>query len=119
METVSFISVEDDPPDLILSFAIWQPDLDDIRSLILMRTPKYELFFDEAERGVRVSEEGRLNDENDMLKEIKLGDDSIRIATNQHKLELDLRKVDIEEINQAQAILEKMNFDNRFEITNV
>ena len=117
METVSFISVEDDPPDLILSFAIWQPDLDDIRSLILMRTPKYELFFDEAERGVRVSEEGRLNDENDMLKEIELGDDLIRIITNYHQFELDLRKVDKEEINQAQAILEKMNFDNRFEIT--
>jgi len=37
MELVSFISIEDDPPDLILSFAIWQRDLEDIRSLILIR----------------------------------------------------------------------------------
>jgi len=50
MELVSFISIEDDPPDLILSFAIWQPKLDDIRSLILMRTPKYEFILDETER---------------------------------------------------------------------
>ena len=57
METVSFISIEDDPPDLILSFAIWEPELEDIRSLILMRTPKYEMFLDEAEHGVRVSNE--------------------------------------------------------------
>jgi len=34
MKQVSFISVEDEDPDLILSFAIWHPELDDIRSLI-------------------------------------------------------------------------------------
>ena len=117
METVSFISIEDDPPALILSFAIWQPDLEEIRSLILMRTPKYESFFDEAERGVRVSDEARQNDENDLLKEIELGDDLVRIITNHDQLELDLRKVDKNEIKQAKTILEKMNFDNRFEIT--
>ena len=117
METVSFISIEDDPPDLILSFAIWEPDLDDIRSLILMRTPKYEFVFDEAEHGVRVSDEAWVNGEDDILKEIEFGDDLVKIITNHHQFELDLRKVDKEEINQAQAILEKMNFDNRFEIT--
>jgi hypothetical protein len=35
METVSFLDIEDDPPDLIISFAVWQPELDDIRSIIL------------------------------------------------------------------------------------
>ncbi len=67
MEIVSFISIEDSPPDLILSFAIWQPELGDIASLILMRTPKYESFLDEIERGVSVSYEAWLDDENDML----------------------------------------------------
>jgi len=43
MELVSFISMEDDPSDLILSFAILHPESENIRSLILMRTPKYEL----------------------------------------------------------------------------
>ena len=61
MELVSFISIEDEPPDLILSFAIWQPELDDIRSLILLRTPEYEFILDEAERGVKVSDEALLD----------------------------------------------------------
>jgi len=116
MELVSFISIEDDPPDLILSFAVWQPELDDIRSLILIRTPKYEPFLDEAERGVSVSDEAWLNDEDDMLKEIEFGNDFAKIIANHHQFELDLRKVDKEEIEQAKTILKRMNFDNRFEI---
>ena len=44
MELVSFISIEDDPPDLILSFAIWLAELEDIRSLILMRPRNMNLY---------------------------------------------------------------------------
>lgn len=116
MDIVSFISIEDNPPDLILSFAIWQPELDDIRSLILLRTPKYEIFLDEAERGVKVSYEDWLNDEDDILKVIEFGDNFMRIITNHHQFELDLRKVDKGEIEQAKAFLRRMNFDNCFEI---
>ena len=116
MELVSFISIEDDPPDLILSFAIWQPELEDIRSLILMRTPKYEFIFDETERGVKVSDEAWLDDVDDVLKEIEFRNDFVRIITNRHQFELDLRKLDKEDIEQAKKFLRKMNFDNRFEI---
>ena len=70
MELVSFINIEDDPPDLILSFAIWQPELDDIRSLILLRTPEYEFILDETERGVKVSDEAFSDDEDDLLRTI-------------------------------------------------
>jgi hypothetical protein len=49
--------------------------LDDIRSLILLRTPEYESILDETERGVKVSDEAWLDDEDDMLKEIEFGDD--------------------------------------------
>ncbi len=116
MESVSFISIEDEPPDLILSFAIWQPDLQDIRSLILMRTPKYEFILDEAERGVKVSDEAWLDDEDDMLGKIDFGDNFVRIITNHHQFELDLRKVDKEDIEKAKIFLKRMNFDNCFEI---
>jgi len=116
MEIVSFISIENDPPDLILSFAIWQADLDDIRSLILMRTPEYEVFLYESERGVRVSDEAWLNEEDDMLKRIEFGDDFVRIITKHNQFELDLRKVEKEEIEQAKTILERMNFDDCFEM---
>jgi hypothetical protein len=116
MELVSFISIEDNPPDLILSFAIWQPDLEEIRSLILMRTPEYEFMLDEVERGVNVSDEAWRDDENDILKKIEFGDDFIRIITNHYQFELDLRKVDKEEIEQAKTILQRMNFDNHFKM---
>ena len=116
MELVSFISIEDEPPDLILSFAIWQPEFDDIRSLILMRTPEYEIFIDELERGVKVSDEDWLDDEEDILDKIEFGDDFVSITTNNHQFELDLRKIEQEEIEQAKTILKKMNFDNCFEI---
>ena len=116
MELVSFISIEDDPPDLILSFAIWQPELEDIRSLIFMRTPKYESLLDERERGVKVSDEAWLDDIDDLLKEIEFHNDSVRIITNQHQFELDLRKVDKKDIKKAKKFLKNMNFDNRFKI---
>jgi hypothetical protein len=119
MELVSFINIEDDPPDLILSFAIWQPELEDIRSLILLRTPEYEFILDETERGVKVSDEAFSDDEDDLLKEIEFGDDFVRIITDHHQFELDLRKVDKEDIEQAKTFLKRMNFDNRFEIRSV
>jgi hypothetical protein len=93
-----------------------QPELDDIRSLILLRTPEYEFILDETERGVKVSVEAFSDDEDDMLKEIEFGDDLIRIITDHHQFDLDLRKVDKEDIEQAKAFLKRMNFDNRFEI---
>jgi hypothetical protein len=116
MELVSFISIEDEPPDLILSFAIWQPELEDIRSLIFLRTPEYEFILDETERGVKVSDEALMDEEDDMLKEIEFSDDFVRIITDHHQFDLDLRKIDKEDIEQAKTFLKKMNFDNRFEI---
>ena len=116
METVSFIDIEDDQPDMILSFAVWQPELDDIRSIILMRTPEFEFLLDESERGVAVSDEIWTNDEEDRLNKIELGDNIVKITTNYHQFQLDLRKVDKEEVDQAKAILQKMNFDHSFEM---
>jgi hypothetical protein len=116
MELVSFISIEDEAPDLILSFAVWEPGLDDIRSIIIMRTPEYEVFLDEAERGVSFSDEARLDSETDMVKKIEFVDDSVRIITNHTECELDLRKVEEKEIKKAKLLLKRMNFDNSFEI---
>ena len=116
MELVSFISIEDESPDLILSFAIWQTEFEDIRSLILMRTPKYEVLLDDFERGVKVSDEARLNDEDDMLRKVEFGDDFVKIISTHHQFDLDLSRVDEEEIDQAKTILKRMNFDNRFEL---
>jgi len=119
METVAFISVEDDPPDLILSFAVWQPEVDDVQSLILMRTPEYEVLLDESDRGVTASFEDWPNNEDEKLKKIQFDDDLVRIITTDHQLDLYLGKVGIEEIDEAKSILERMNFDNCFEMQGV
>ena len=81
-----------------------------------MRAPKYEFILDEAERGVKVSDEAWLEAEDDMLKEIEFGDNFVRIVTNHHHFELDLWKVEQEEIEEAKSFLHRMNFDNRFEM---
>ena len=129
MKTVSFISIEDDPPDLILSFAIWEPELDDIRSLILLRTPKYEVFLNEYERGVKVTDDAWLNDEDEMAPSgisikpmnstfyefININKSQYSVSTPYakfSKLHLSPKK----EIEQAKKLIERMNFDNRFEI---
>ena len=48
MESVRFISCEDDGVDQIVSFALAHGEAD-IRSLILLRTPKYEAILDETD----------------------------------------------------------------------
>jgi len=116
MKQVLLISVEDEDPDLILSFAIWHPELDDVRSLILLRTPKYEVFLDEAERGVNVSYEPWISDQDEMLKRVELHDEMITIITTDRRFDLDISKVDEEEIEEAKKILNRMNFDDHFEI---
>ena len=77
--------------------------------------PHY-FMLDETGRGVKVSDETFSNEADDMLKEIEFGEDFVRIFTDHHQFELDLRKVDKEDIEQAKAFLKRMNFDNRFEI---
>jgi predicted transcriptional regulator len=57
-----------------------------------------------------------VNDEDDMLKEIEFSDDFVRIITNHHQFNLDLRKIDKEDIEQVKTFLKKMNFDNCFEM---
>ena len=54
MERVDFITAESGD-DLIVSFAIRLAEPGEIRSLTLLRTPKYEFLLDESERGVQVS----------------------------------------------------------------
>lgn len=50
MDRVQFISIEDSEPDLILSFALDDGEIG-VKSLTLIRTPPYEIFLSELERG--------------------------------------------------------------------
>ena len=120
METVTFITTESGD-DLILSFAVQAlDDLEDIESLILMRTPKYESLLEDGERGVSASFE-RFDDEDDYLEcvEYKKTDEIVLIKTRLHDYELDVRKVAPEELKQMGQILQKMNFDKTFKTTGI
>ena len=62
-ENAWFITNEDGD-DLIVSFAIPIDDAGNIKSLTLLRTPKYEFALEESDRGVKVSYEDFPNDRN-------------------------------------------------------
>lgn len=113
MEQVAFISAEDTGIDLILSFAL-TTEGDGIRSLILMRTPQYELFLDESERGVRVSMEGEFDEDRMMLRTLSAFDKSVTIKTDRGVYDLDLCHVEHEDIRVMKELIAKMNFDHRF-----
>ena len=114
MERVVFINNEDQD-DLIVSFAISdEEDSGGVVSLILLRTPKYEFALEVYERGVEVSHESWPEREDDLLRRIRLGTQAATIDTSHQHYELDLSRVDSEEVQEACRILRKMNFDNSF-----
>lgn len=115
MENVSFINIEDDGLDLILSFAVYDSDPCYIESLILMRTPSYECFLEEYQRGVLVTFKNI--EDSFRLKSVVLGDNVIEIFAEENKYILDLKHVKKEDINELEGILNKMNFDNSFTIS--
>ncbi|ABM03615.1 hypothetical protein Ping_1838 [Psychromonas ingrahamii 37] len=114
MKKVSFINIEDEGIDLILSFAVYDSEPSAIESLILMRTPRYELLLDDHERGVAVSFKN--HEQSSLLKSVVLGTDIVEIFNQENKYILDMRHVDKDELNELEKILKKMNFDNRFTI---
>jgi len=115
MKNVSFITTEDGD-DLIVSFAIPDLDLFDVKSLTLLRTPKYEFILDDAERGVNVSYDDFPDDEDDYLEEIEVGRDVVRLVTSHRRYTLDVRHVDDGQKKRMKRILKRMNFDNRFTV---
>ncbi len=121
MDTVAFITTESGD-DLILSFAV--QDLEDpseIESLILLRTPKYEFIVEEAERGVHVSFERYPDEEDDYLKAVEYleAESTVRLKTLAREYELDVRKVDANELKTMRQMLRKMNYDQKFQTSGV
>ena len=115
MERVEFISSESGD-DLIVSFAIRQAEPAEIRTLMLMRTPKYESILDPSERGVRVSDEDSEEDEDISLDAVEFRGPEVRIVCGDLEFRLDCSSVDPEELEEAKNILNAMNFDNRFSL---
>jgi len=115
MQLVQFIGCEDDGTDQIVSFALEYGEAD-IRSLILLRTPKYEAMLDKAERGVSVSLEPETDDYVNVLEVIRIEAKRVTIETRASKYELDVSRVDPVEVSEMKALIGRMNFDNSFRI---
>jgi len=112
MERVAFITTEGGD-DLIVSFTLSQAESGEIRSLILLRTPKYELLLDQSERGVSFSDEAFWEEE-DWLRSIEMSGEVVHLRTTMREYALDVRGVDERELKEAKRILRKMNFDDAF-----
>jgi hypothetical protein len=118
MELVRFISCEDDETDQIVSFALAYDEME-IRSLTLLRTPKFEAMLDEAERGVSVSLEDETGDDVDVLAVVRIGANRVTIETQASRYDLDVSRVDPAEVSEMKALIERMNFDDRFRIEDI
>jgi len=114
MEFADFLTLED-RVDLIVSFAISGEVPEDVISLTLLRTPKYEPLLPPEERGVWISRDDRPKIPRDMLAAVNWqGDTVVLVSTSGQRYEVDVHRVDKEEIREAKRILSKMNADGCF-----
>lgn len=116
MKRASFISYEDEDLDLILSFALEDKNVG-LRSLILSRSPRSEKHLPKEEHGVRVSLEGHVDyGDDDLLVQVVIAAKHIDITTRHETYNIDLSKVDDEEMQELLPFLQKMNFDSKFNV---
>lgn len=119
MELVSFVTSETGT-DLIVAFAVCMPDDPmEIETLTVIRTPKFESILEDWEQGARVSFERDDTDDDELLCEVVYTEAQCQLVlrTTERTFELDLRKVDPEEIVSMCDVFRKMNFDGRFAIS--
>ena len=119
MDTISFINLEENDRDLILSFALDEGD-GCVRSLILHRTLLLEGVLPEEERGTKVSLEGEnLSYEKESLntlEEFRFDGDILRIKSRFGLYDVDAGKLSPEDYEVIKQALERQNFDARFQI---
>ena len=87
-----------------------------MKSLILQRTPAYESLLPDYERGVQVSMEGDEEYDNNLLSEIKIENDLVRLSTLRKKYVVDTSRVEKEKLEEMIGFIKKMNFDSSFKV---
>lgn len=87
----------------------------------LLRTPKYERLLGEWERGVNVSFERYVQDDEELLEALHIDRKSavVRLTTSLRNYELDIRKVDEQEVKAMREVLTRMNHDGRIRLWGV
>jgi hypothetical protein len=118
METVAFIETQLGG-DLIVSFAVEDPtDRTEIQTLTLLRTPKFESLLEPEERGVSVSFDRYLDDydHRELLVAVSFSQEekTLHLETSLHGYDLDVGKVEAQELMEMCKVFRKMNRDGRF-----
>jgi hypothetical protein len=113
MYKVPFITVDDEEPDLVVSFPLG-PAAE--TSLTLIRTPEFESLLDEDDRGVSVGSGNGEAMRRELLRALYWLDGQAVVVSDAAEYRLDLSAVDADEIVAAKSLLERMNFDGRFSI---
>jgi hypothetical protein len=111
MDTVAFITTESGD-DLIVSFAVREPvDFTGIESLTLLWTPKYDHLRPPEERGVKVSFERFMLEENEPVQEVRdsASEQIVWVAAPRRTYELDVRKVAPGELAAMRRVFGKMS----------
>jgi hypothetical protein len=115
-EPVQFITVEDEK-DLIVSFAIGAGDPGEVRSLTLLRTPRYEHLLPATDCGVSVSDEAAWADPaDDKLEALQWAGNTVYLQDGERQYQLDVSQVDTGEAAHAREVLQKMNPDGHFRL---
>ena len=117
----SFLTAEDSPPDLILAFAQSDDPFGGCKSLILMRTKKYEKFMYEFERGVSIRweddvEEGEFDE---IITSFEWNKTQAIITSPKRIFEIDISDIPKDELKAMKKILKKMNSDNCFKLKKI
>ena len=117
MDVVSFMTIDEDEKDLIISFALDDGD-GDIRSLILHRTLFYEFIMPDEERGTKVSLEGDYLEEEHLntLERFEFDTPVLRIKSQFRSYEIDAQRLEPGEFEQIKKSLARQNYDGRFEV---
>lgn len=111
MIVCQFISVEDEEPDLIVSFSCAREVDDQDDDIMIHRTPKYETLMPEEERGAHVSV-GYDSDEINVLETITIRGRTITVQGGAVSESRDCGRVDEKEWKRMIKVLREMNFDH-------
>jgi hypothetical protein len=114
MKKVEFIRTEIGA-DLIISFAL-QVGAGQIQSLTLLRSPKYDAYLEEGDRGVSIGDEARLDGESERLRSIKIRQKAITLVGSENEFVLNVEAVTPEELRSTRKVIKLMNYDSRFKI---
>jgi hypothetical protein len=115
---VSFITTESGE-DLIVAYAISMAEHGEIASLILQRTPKFEMLLPPEERGVAISHElfPAEDDAPAFVRRIIIDGPMVDIEASDRTYLLDLAGVEPDELRDSRRFLERMHRFGGFELT--